>query len=312
MKRYGIGVLALTFSLGTALAADQDLQSLQNQVTMGKTPTPAANPNAPLIIPPPPDLKAKSYVLMDALSGVVVADKEMNTVVEPASLTKLMTLYLTFSALHSGQIHLNDQGPISAHAWKMDGSRMFVKVGSFVTVDELIQGITVASGNDATVALAEYIGGTEETFAQLMNQTAQSLGMKNTHFMDSTGMPNDQHYTTAYDLALLARALIENFPQEYHYFSEKWITYNNIKQPNRNRLLWQDPSVDGLKTGHTDSAGFCLIASAKRNNMRLISVIMNTPNESERAIESEALLNYGFRFYTTKDRKSTRLNSSHM
>ena len=265
--------------------------------TLNRAPSPAHTTAPPTLVPPPPNLDAKGYVLMDARSGKILAQKNSDAHMAPASLTKLMTLYLTFQALHSNQIHLDDQVRISKKAWRMGGSRMFLKVGSHVPVNLLIQGIIVASGNDACVAMAQYIAGTEKTFAQLMNQTAERLGMKNTHYMDSTGLPNPQHYSTPRDMAVLTRAIITDFPEYYHYFAQKWLSYNNIKQPNRNRLLWRDTSADGLKTGHTKAAGFCLIASAERNNMRLISVMMGTPTDGARASDSEALLNYGFRFY---------------
>src|SRR5690606_14072470 len=205
---------------------------------------------------------------MDADSGRVLAQQNMNERLPPASLTKLMTLYIAFQSLRTGQIHLNDNVHISTKAWQMGGSRMFIKENTDVPVELLLQGIIVASGNDACVATAQYIGGTEQTFTEMMNQSAQRLGMKNSHYTDSTGLPDAQHYSTPYDLAILTRTLINGFPEYYHYFSQKWLTYNNIKQPNRNRLLWRDDSVDGLKTGHTDEAGFCLVASAKRNGMR--------------------------------------------
>ncbi len=253
---------------------------------------------APVLIPQAPTLEdAKGYVLMDASNGQVIAEKNMSQRMDPASLTKMMTLYLTFQALKSGQIHLSDKVLVSKEAWKMDGSRMFIQAGTEVEVGDLIQGVIVASGNDACVALAEHIAGTEETFANLMNQTAQRLGMKDTHYQDSTGLPNPGHYATPYDLALLARALVLQFPEYYPYFSQQWFTYNHIKQPNRNRLLWRDKSVDGIKTGHTDDAGYCLISSAKRGNMRLITVVMGTPSDAARADDSQALLTYGFRFY---------------
>lgn len=255
--------------------------------------------NAPALIPPPPALSAKGFVLMEGSTGKILASKAMNQRMQPASLTKLMTLYLTFQALDSKQISLADQVHISKKAWRMGGSRMFLQEGSHTTVKKLIQGVIVASGNDACVALAEYIAGNEATFAKLMNQTAAQLKMTHSNFVDSTGMPNRNHYTTPHDIAVLSYALINNFPQYYHFFDEKWIKYNNIKQPNRNRLLWRDPSVDGLKTGHTDAAGYCLVSSGKRNGMRLISVVMGTPTDSARAKNSQALLNYGFRFYKT-------------
>ncbi len=253
----------------------------------------------PTLVPPPPSIDVKGYVLMDANTGTVIAQQNMNDRMEPASLTKLMTLYVIFQSLKSGEIHLTDNARISVDAWRTGGSRMFIKEGSEVPVDTLIQGIIVASGNDACVAAAQYIAGTEETFANMMNQTAQRLGMSNSHYTDSTGLPNPNHYSTPYDMAVLTRALIQDFPEHYHYFSQKWLVYNHIKQPNRNRLLWRDSSVDGLKTGHTDEAGYCLIASAERNSMRLIAVVMGASSDGARANYSEALLNYGYRFYKT-------------
>lgn len=260
--------------------------------------TPTAN-QQPSVIPQAPNLNANGYVLMDANTGMIIAHKNMHQKMEPASLTKLMTLYLTFQALKNGQIHLTDNVRVSKKAWQTGGSRMFIKEGSEVSVQDLINGVIVASGNDACVALSEYVGGNETTFVDMMNSTAQALGMKDTHFVDSTGLPQPGHETTSYDMALLTHALINNFPEYYPNFKQGWITYNGIKQPNRNRLLWHDTSVDGLKTGHTDEAGFCLIASALRNNMRLISVVMGAPTDSSRANDSEALLNWGFRYYQT-------------
>ncbi|MCK4607976.1 MAG: D-alanyl-D-alanine carboxypeptidase [Gammaproteobacteria bacterium] len=258
------------------------------------TPTVAATPT---LTPAPPELNAKGYVLLDANSGHIIAEKNASTHMPPASLTKLMTLYIIADSIHNNQINLDDKVKISNKAWHMGGSRMFVRAGSKVPIKDLIQGIIVASGNDATFAMAQYIGGTEPAFVSMMNQTAASLGMNNTHYSDSNGLPTKNHYSSPEDLAILARAWILNFPEYYPWFKQKWITYNKIKQPNRNRLLWRDPSVDGLKTGHTDAAGYCLIASAERNGMRLISVVMGTPTDSSRADDSEALLNYGFRFY---------------
>lgn len=234
---------------------------------------------------------------MDASSGTILAKKNMNLRLPPASLTKLMTLYVTFEALAQGQIKVTDKVRISEKAWRRGGSRMFLKEGSHVPLQKLIEGIIVASGNDACVAMAQYIAGNETSFAQLMNQTAKRLGMKNTHFIDSTGLPKPTHYATAHDLAILTRALIRDFPQYYGWFKQKWITYNHIRQPNRNRLLWRDPSVDGLKTGHTEAAGYCLIASGVRNNTRLISVVLGTSSDKARSNDSQALLNWGFRFY---------------
>lgn len=292
-----ISLIGLALSTSTALAAAD--QNLLNNQPAANNATNATSPTPPTLVPPAPALNAKGYVLMDANSGVVVAQKNMDVRMQPASLTKMMTIYLTFQALSSGQIHLTDNVRVSKKAWQTGGSRMFLKVGTDVPVEQLIQGVIVDSGNDACVTLAEYIGGTEDTFANLMNETAKRLGMDNTHYVDSTGLPSPDHYSTPHDMAILARAIINDFPQYYHYFGEKWLKYNNIRQPNRNRLLWRDPSVDGLKTGHTDEAGYCLVSSAYRSGMRLISVMMGTPTDSARADDSQALLNYGFRFYKT-------------
>lgn len=210
-----------------------------------------------------------------------------------------MSMYIISSALKNGQLRLTDKVRISTKAWKTEGSRMFVKVGDEVPVKDLLQGVIVASGNDATVALAEHIAGTEEAFTAMMNEQARLLGMKNSHFMDSTGLPNPDHYSTARDLATLSQAYIKNFPEHYSYYSEKWFMYNNIKQPNRNRLLWRFQYADGLKTGHTNDAGYCLVASAKKDGMRLISVVMGAPNDNARTEDSIRLLTYGFRFFET-------------
>lgn len=249
------------------------------------------------LVPSQPELNAKEYVLLDVNSGQVIAAKNEHHRVPPASLTKLMTLYIVFSELSSGNIHLDDKVRISKKAWSTGGSRMFVKLGSEVPVKDLIQGVTVQSGNDATMALAEYVGGTIGAFVQMMNQQAKVLGMKDSHFSDPTGLPEPAHLTTAYDLSLLARQIILQFPQYYHFFGEKWFTWNKIRQPNRNRLLWRNIGVDGLKTGHTSSAGFCLIASALQNDTRFLSVVMGTPNDNARQDDSQALLNYAFRFF---------------
>ena len=250
--------------------------------------------------PPAPDLDAGSYILIDYQSGDVIAQKNADQRMEPASLTKLITAYVVFAALKDGRLKLDDPVTISEDAWRTGGSRTFVKVGSQVPVIDLIKGMIVQSGNDATVALGERVGGTRAGFAQLMNQYAQRLGMKSSHFVDVDGLPDPQHYTTARDLATVSRALIRDFPQYYYIFGMKDFTWNHIKQPNRNGLLWTDTSVDGLKTGHTDEAGFCLIASAKRNGTRLISVVLKAPKWHSREADSEALLNYGFNFFQTQ------------
>ncbi|WP_174714490.1 D-alanyl-D-alanine carboxypeptidase family protein [Legionella sainthelensi] len=255
--------------------------------------------NKPLVTPAAPILNAKAYILIDVNSGKIIAEKNSEERLPPASLTKMMTLYVVSNALHHEQIHLNDNVRVSREAWKIGGSRMFIKEGQQVPVEDLLKGIIVDSGNDACVAMAEHIGGTENSFTDLMNQQAQNLGMKNSHFTDSTGLPDPNLYTTAKDLAILGRALIIDFPQYYEWYKQKWFTYNGIRQPNRNRLLWRDNQVDGIKTGHTNDAGFCLVSSAKRDNMRLLAVVLGEPTESSRADDSEKLLNYGFRFFET-------------
>lgn len=249
-------------------------------------------------IPPPPSLAVKAYLLLDFNSGHVIAASNSDMRVEPASLTKIMTAYLAFKALKNGHLSLTQTLPVSEKAWKIEGSKMFIEPNKPVTVDELLHGTIIQSGNDSSIALAEGIASSEDLFADMMNKEAQRLGMKNTHYMNATGLPDPQHYTTAADLATLAAALIRDFPAEYaKYYSTKEYTYNKITQPNRNRLLWLDPNVDGMKTGHTESAGFCLISSAKRNDMRRISVVLGAPNDSARATESQKLLNYGFQFF---------------
>jgi D-alanyl-D-alanine carboxypeptidase (penicillin-binding protein 5/6) len=255
--------------------------------------------NKPLVTPAAPTLNAKAYILIDVNSGKIIAEKNSEERLPPASLTKMMTLYVVSNALQHEQIHLNDSVRVSRDAWKIGGSRMFIKEGQQVSVEELLKGIIVDSGNDACVAIAEHVGGTENAFTDLMNQQAQNLGMKNSHFTDSTGLPNAELYTTAKDLAVLGRALVADFPQFYGWYKQKWFTYNGIRQPNRNRLLWRDNQVDGIKTGHTNEAGFCLVSSAKRDSMRLLAVVLGEPSDSSRADDSEKLLNYGFRFFET-------------
>ncbi|MBU1689308.1 MAG: D-alanyl-D-alanine carboxypeptidase [Gammaproteobacteria bacterium] len=245
-------------------------------------------------LPPAPDIAARSYILVDLSSGQTLQQRGGDERMEPASLTKLMTAYLTFAALHQGVITPTQALPVSERAWRAEGSRMFIQPNTPVIVDDLIRGMIVQSGNDACITLAEGIAGSEEEFVRRMNLEAQRLGMKNTHFMNSSGLPHPQHYTTARDLSLLARAIIRDFPDYYPLYSLREYKYNNITQANRNRLLWQDPTVDGMKTGHTESAGFCLIASAKRDSRRLLSVVLGTTSESMRASESQKLLNYGF------------------
>ncbi|MFO7603536.1 MAG: D-alanyl-D-alanine carboxypeptidase family protein, partial [Gammaproteobacteria bacterium] len=251
------------------------------------------------LVPSPPSVAAKSYLLMDYHSGRLLTAHEIDTRIEPASLTKLMTAYVVLSELKNGTIQLDDEVLISENAWRMKGSRMFLKVKSRVSVDDLLMGMIVQSGNDASVALAEHAAGSEETFAQLMNQYAARLNMTNTHFMNSTGWPQENHYTTARDLATLSQAIIHDFPEHYSRYKIKEYRHNNITQPNRNRLLWLDDRVDGIKTGHTEAAGYCLITSAQQDDMRLISVVVGSSSENARARASRTLLNYGFRFYET-------------
>jgi len=250
-------------------------------------------------VPAPPQVAAENYLLIDYDSGKVLAEKDADKQIEPASITKLMTAYVVYEEVIAGRMSLKDMVHISEKAWRMGGSRMYLDVGSKVSVGELLEGLIVQSGNDASVALAEHVAGSEDAFVQLMNQYAVKLGMNHTNFMNSTGWPDPQHLTTARDIATLAAAVIRNHADYYKWYAEKVFTYNNIKQYNRNKLLWSDSSVDGLKTGHTDSAGYCLVASAKRGDMRLISVVLGTRSEQARASVSQALLNYGFRFYET-------------
>ena len=255
---------------------------------------------APSLIPAPPQLSANSYVLMDAYTGDVLVEHNSREELPPASLTKLMTAYITEYELAKGNISFNDQVTISEKAWRMEGSRMFIREGTQVRLEDLMRGIIIQSGNDASVAVAEHIAGGEAAFADLMNQHAKLLGMNNSHFVNSTGFPADGHYSSAYDIALLSRATIVHFPENYKMYSEKYFTYNDIRQPNRNKLLWRDKTVDGLKTGHTDAAGYCLAASAVRNGTRLIAVVMGTNSDEARASETQKLLNYGFRYYETR------------
>ncbi len=252
-------------------------------------------------IAPPPNLAVKAYLLKDFNSNYVIASQNSTMRIEPASLTKIMTAYLSFKALKNGHLSLTQTLPVSELAWKVEGSKMFIEPNKPVTVDELLHGTIIQSGNDSSIALAEGIAGTEPQFADMMNKEAARLGMKNTHYMNATGLPDAQHFTTADDLATLATALIRDFPDQYQrLYSVKEYTYNKITQPNRNRLLWSDPNVDGMKTGHTETAGYCLIASAKRDGIRRISVVLGAPTDSARASESQKLLNYGFQYFDSK------------
>jgi len=254
----------------------------------------------PAPVPAPPAIAAKAYILMDFNSGRILAESNADERLEPASLTKIMTAYITFQELAKGSLHVDDMVQISEKAWRAEGSRMFAETGASIAVENLLKGMIIQSGNDASIALAERIAGDESVFAELMNQNAQRLGMTNTHYVNSMGLPDPNHYASARDLAILTRSLIIEYPEYYKWHAIKEFVFNNIKQQNRNRLLWTDPSVDGVKTGHTDGAGYCLVASAIRNNMRLISVVMGTKADSARAAANAELLNYGFRFYETR------------
>jgi D-alanyl-D-alanine carboxypeptidase (penicillin-binding protein 5/6) len=265
----------------------------------------AANAQRP---PPPPKgmptpaapaLGANSYILVDFHSGRVLVENNPDIPVEPASITKVMTSYVVFNELAEGNIQLDDLVNVSENAWRTGGSRMFIEPGMEVTLEQLIKGMVIQSGNDASVALAEHLAGSEEAFAGLMNHYAVQLGMTNSNFTNATGLPDEELYTTARDVAILSTALIRDFPDLYRWYSEKEYSFNNIRQHNRNNLLWRDPAVDGLKTGHTQAAGYCLASSATRDGMRLISVVLGSGSESSRVSESQSLLNYGFRFFET-------------
>lgn len=274
-----------TFSLLAGLLLFVTAQSLQ-----------AASP---IFTPSAPSVAASSYYLMDFNSGRVLAEKEADKRVAPASLTKIMTVYVVFRELKAGHLTMDEKVTISQNAWETGGSKMFVEVNKQVSVEDLLQGVVIQSGNDASVALAEHVAGSEETFATMMNEQAARLGMVNSHFENATGLPSPKHYSSAHDLAILTQALIKEFPDYYRWDSQKEFTYNGITQQNRNQLLWRDASVDGVKTGFTDDAGYCMVASAKREDMRLISVVMGTASPNARANESQSLLNYGFRFFET-------------
>jgi D-alanyl-D-alanine carboxypeptidase (penicillin-binding protein 5/6) len=263
------------FGLSTAYAASM--------------PTPAA-----------PVIGAKSYIVIDAQTGRQLAGLDADVQLAPASLTKIMTTYVVFNALKQGQITLDEEVTVSEKAWRTEGSRMFIEVGKRISVQDLLMGMIVQSGNDASVALAEHIAGSESVFAEMMNQHAAALGMLSSHFRNATGLPAENHVTTARDLATLAQAIVNQFPEYYKWHSVKEFTFNDIKQSNRNSLLWRDDSVDGLKTGHTDDAGYCLVASAEREGMRIVSVVLGTSSTKSRADGSQALINYGFRFFETR------------
>jgi D-alanyl-D-alanine carboxypeptidase (penicillin-binding protein 5/6) len=252
-----------------------------------------------VIIPKPPVLNATAYVLMDAASGEIIVQKNADKQLPPASMTKMMTSYLVTHELAEGNLTEQDPVPVSIKAWKMGGSKMFIREGTDVPLLDLLKGVIIQSGNDASIALSEYLAGSEDAFVDLMNRHAQRLGMVNTQFRNSTGWPADGHFSTAHDMAVLAKSIINDHPEYYSLYKEKYFEFNKIRQPNRNKLLWRDPSVDGLKTGHTAEAGYCLTASAEREGMRLIAVVMGTNSENARATETQKLLTYGFRYFET-------------
>jgi len=259
---------------------------------------PAQQPDAAFPpVPAAPAVPARGYILLDFNSGVVLAEKDADVPMDPASITKLMTAYAVFSELSKGHMALDDMVTVSERAWRTGGSRMFIEVGTRVSVENLIRGMIIQSGNDASVALAEHTAGTEAAFAELMTEYALRLGMHNTRFRNATGLPTEDHYSTARDIAILASAIIREYPEFYQFYSEREFTYNNITQRNRNQMLWRDPSVDGMKTGMTEAAGYCLVSSAQRDGMRLVSVLLGTASAKARADATQALLNWGFRFY---------------
>ena len=282
-----------------SLLACVSLSAFATVHCFAETPAPPA-PAASMTIPTAPQLDARAYIVVDYRTDKILAAKDAAARVEPASLTKLMTAYIVFQELAAGKLKLDEQVTVSEHAWRSEGSRTFIELGKPVSVQDLILGMIVQSGNDATIALAERIAGTEETFAQMMNANAKRLGMEGSHFENSSGLPSPQHYSTARDLSLLANATIREYPQYYKWFSVREFEHNGIKQQNRNGLLERDPTVDGLKTGHTDSAGYCLVTSALRDGMRLVTVVMGAASMRARENASTALLNYGFTFYDTK------------
>jgi D-alanyl-D-alanine carboxypeptidase (penicillin-binding protein 5/6) len=281
-------ILLLTLLLSTALISSSALAQTPPRPAPAAMPTPAA-----------PQLGARSYILMDFNSNRVLVENDADERSDIASMTKLMTGYVVFKELESGNASLADIVPVSETAWRTGGSRMFIEPGMEVTLEQLLMGMIVQSGNDASVALAEYLAGTEAAFAEVMNFYARELGMTNSNFLNATGLPDENHFSSARDVALLSQAIIREFPQYYAWYSQKEYTFDGIRQHNRNNLLWRNPAVDGLKTGHTEAAGYCLASSAKDQGMRLISVVMGSASEQSRASESASLLSHGFRFYET-------------
>ncbi len=259
----------------------------------------AAQSAEPIIIPAQPQLAASAFLLIDADSGKTIVEHNSRQRLPPASLTKIMTSYIAAGEIASGRLALSNKVLVSVKAWRKGGSKMYIREGTEVLVEDLLRGVVIQSGNDASIALAEHIAGSEDAFADVMNQQASLLGMADSNFRNATGWPDDEHYTSARDLATLSQALIQRYPEHYAMYAEKSFDYNDINQQNRNLLLWRDRSVDGLKTGHTDAAGYCLVSSAVRDGMRLISVVMGTDSPEGRARESQKLLSYGFRYYKT-------------
>ena len=251
-------------------------------------------------VPDAPELDLKSYILIEPNTNTVIAEFNSSSEIEPASMTKIMTVYVTADQISNDLISIDDEVLISEKAWRMEGSRMFVEAGKKVSVSDLLKGIIIQSGNDASVAISEYVGGTERGFVDLMNAYASSLNMNNTIFQNSTGLPDDNHFSSAQDLAILTSNLITKFPDIYSFYKEKQFTFNDIKQLNRNKLLWRDDSSDGVKTGHTEAAGYCLVGSAKRGDMRLITVVAGSDSDNNRFLASQRLLEYGFRFFATQ------------
>jgi len=281
-------------------------QAQTQQPQAAPQPRPAPQPQAaaqqqPQIVAKPPQVNASSYILIDAETGSVLVEENADQALPPASLTKVMTVYVADNELANGTISLDDSVNVSVNAWQTEGSKMFIQEGTTVRLEDILRGIIIQSGNDASIALAEHIAGSEEAFADMMNQHAKLLGMTNSHFMNASGLPDPNHYMSARDLSLLARAAITRFPDAYKIYGEREFTYNDIRQPNRNTLLFTDPNVDGMKTGHTEEAGYCLVASSVRDGMRLITVVMGTDSTNARAIETQKLLNYGFRFFESHE-----------
>lgn len=305
-------ISAFALLLGTAVLAQDDPEGGTALVQLPATaPAPTAapqpRPNVPQpataadtqVIPRPPQINASSYILIDAVTGTVLTEYNSDTALPPASLTKIMTTYVADNEIAAGNISLNDEVFVSVKAWQAEGSKMFIQEGTKVRLEDIMRGVIIQSGNDAAIALAEHIAGSEEAFADMMNQHAQLLGMSKSHFTNASGLPDPVHVMSARDLSTLARAVITRFPEPYKMYGEREFTYNNIRQPNRNSLLFSDRNVDGMKTGFTDDAGYCLVASAVRDGMRLITVVMGTTSSDARAQETQKLLTYGFRFYET-------------